>query len=290
MEAHPKTISAWQQQFVEVLSARYPSSEAVAIFRLAAGTLLQKSNTKLVVDAHKALTTEQVGLLAETLEQLTDGKPLQYILGSTQFAGLELAVTEAVLIPRPETEELVAYIAKAVDIEANVAVWDIGTGSGCIALALQHLLPNATVCASDVSPAALETAQGNANRLKLPVQLAHHDILSGPCNPFNRAFDVMVSNPPYVREAEKSTMEPNVLAHEPHLALFVPDNDPLRFYRAILHCAETALKPGGMLWFEINEALASELIDLINCYTFDAPTVLRDLQGKHRMICTRRLR
>ena len=292
MSAQPETLQNLEARYTAALAPKVGEGEAIAIFQLAAGTVLRWSNTQLRMNAGAAIGQDDAQRLIDVLEQVAQGIPVQYALGEAEFHGLKLNVSPAVLIPRPETEELAQLIATDpwLKTQSNPTLWDIGTGSGCIALGLASKLPQATVHASDVSPEALAVATDNAQQNQLEVAFAEHNILKGPCNPFNQPLDLIVSNPPYVRDAEKSTMEPHVVNHEPHLALFVRDEDPLLFYRAILNCSEKALKPGGKLWFEINEALAAELTQLINCYTFDHPAVLLDMQGKQRFVTAQKLR
>lgn len=292
MASKPPTLASVRAQYNALLSEFYAPNEVDAIFQLTAGTVLKKSNMQLRMMEQEPLSDEAAFELADVLAKLASGTPAQYALGKANFYGLELTVNPNVLIPRPETEELVDAIVQDPWLQAidAPAIWDIGTGSGCIPLAIKSRLNQASVYASDVSPEALEVAQNNGNATGLDVSWQQHNILTDPCNPFNSAVDLIVSNPPYVREAEKRTMEPHVLDFEPHLALFVADNDPLVFYRAILNCSQEALKPGGKVWFEINEAYSAELIDLINCYTFDRPAVINDMQGKHRIVTAQKLR
>jgi len=214
------------------------------------------------------------------IRELERHRPLQYVLGHTEFYGLPFRVDERVLIPRPETEELVRWIAG--DWRGkSPAVLDIGTGSGAIAVALARSLPGSAVTALDVSPGALEVAGENARANGVEVRAIRCDVLrETPAG----EYDMIVSNPPYVRESERTSMHPNVLDHEPGLALFVPDDDPLRFYRRIAELGLALLKPGGALYLEINEAFGAETAALLEGSGYTDVRLRKDLFGKDRMI------
>jgi release factor glutamine methyltransferase len=203
-------------------------------------------------------------------------------LGETEFYGLPFYVDESVLIPRPETEELVDWIQKENDKNAFLNILDIGTGSGCIAIALKHGFTNSTVHAFDISVQALETAQSNTERNNLEVNFAQVDILNAP--DFTTKWDIIVSNPPYITEHEKDDMFPNVLNHEPHLALFVPDNDPLLFYRKIALFARQHLHHNGKLYFEINRESGKECMELLTGLGFNDIELKKDISGNDRMV------
>ncbi|MEO8796210.1 MAG: peptide chain release factor N(5)-glutamine methyltransferase, partial [Daejeonella sp.] len=235
---------------------------------------------------------EPVDMMVETslisiLDELKTGKPLQYILGETEFYDLPFKVNPSVLIPRPETEELVDWIIK--DLlsrkQTKPEILDIGTGSGCIPIALKKNIPEAKVSAIDISGAALETAIKNSVLNKVEVKFHLHDILNTESGFFNDSeFDIVVSNPPYVTLSEKNLMHQNVLEHEPHLALFVDDNDPLIFYKAITKFASAHLKKDGVLYLEINENLGGETVSLLKGFGFKNVELRKDLPGKDRMI------
>jgi release factor glutamine methyltransferase len=208
--------------------------------------------------------------------------PIQYILGETEFYGLPFYVNESVLIPRPETEELVDWIQKENYKSAELNILDIGTGSGCIAIALRHEFPSSTVDAFDVSEKALETAKQNATHNKLEVNFKAVDILNAPA--FNKKWDIIVSNPPYITENEKDTILSNVLDHEPHLALFVPDNDPLLFYREIAFFAQQYLTPAGKLYFEINRNAGNHTLELLTGMGYRDVELRKDISGNDRMV------
>ncbi|SIS53929.1 peptide chain release factor N(5)-glutamine methyltransferase [Belliella pelovolcani] len=217
----------------------------------------------------------------QVLEQLLQKKPIQYIFEKAPFYGRDFYVNENVLIPRNETEELVHLIIQE-NKELNLRVLDIGTGSGCIPISLALEIPSSKVFALDISELALEVAQRNANTLEANIELHKIDILAEDIPV--RDLDIIVSNPPYVCESEKNLMHDNVLQYEPHLALFVTDQDPLQFYRIIATKAKSNLKPGGKLYFEINEALGIATRNLLESLGYQDVKVLQDLNGKDRMV------
>lgn len=218
------------------------------------------------------------------LEQLLRQEPLQYVLGEASFYGREFGVTPAVLIPRPETEELVQRVIRTYQDQPQVRLLDIGTGSGCIPITLVAELPGAQVWGLDVSLEALAIAKENAQKLGQPVAWLHQDILREVPAVASQSLDAVISNPPYVLEEEKDLMRQNVLAFEPHLALFVPNEDPLLFYRRIAGVAQQLLKPGGRLFFEINERFAQATIDMLQQAGYQQVEAHQDLRGKERMV------
>lgn len=220
--------------------------------------------------------------LERAMLQLLEGKPIQYITQSAPFYGRDFKVGPAVLIPRNETEELVHLIIGENKGE-GMRIMDIGTGSGCIAITLALELHLPDVYATDVSTPALNLAEENARLLQADVGFFQSDILCEDIPESN--LDILVSNPPYIREAEKLVMHRNVLDHEPHLALFVPDKDPLTFYKAILKKGKVALKPHGRLYFEINEVLGPEIALLAANFGYGEIKLIQDLNGKNRMLC-----
>ncbi len=218
------------------------------------------------------------------VKDLLNNKPIQYIIGETEFCDLKFKVNENVLIPRPETSELVMNIVKRQKTKdkRQLSILDIGTGSGCIAISLAKRIPNSKVYAIDISEKALEVAKENAINNNVDVTFIHDDILSLK-NKIETKFDIIVSNPPYVRELEKADMRNNVLEWEPHNALFVSDDDPLIFYRSILEFAKTNLNQDGEIWFEINEYLGKEMTDLCKEYGFSKVDIFKDFRGKERI-------
>jgi release factor glutamine methyltransferase len=219
------------------------------------------------------------------VKDLLKNKPIQYIIGETEFCDLKFKVNENVLIPRPETSEMIYKIVNRQRTTDNrqLSILDIGTGSGCIAISLAKQIPNSKVYALDISEKALEVAKENAINNDAEVTFIHDDILSLK-NKIETKFDIIVSNPPYVRELEKAEMRDNVLNWEPHNALFVSDNDPLIFYRNILEFAKSHLKENGEIWFEINEYLGKEMTDLCKGYGFSDIEIFKDFRGKERIV------
>lgn len=213
------------------------------------------------------------------VRRLTEGVPVQYVVGKALFADRYYKVREGVLIPRPETAELCQWIAE--EAKENDEVLDIGTGSGCIAITLA-LNTGAKVTAWDIAEEALETARENSRNLKAAVNVERHDILQPTTD--ERQWDIIVSNPPYICESEKAAMEANVLEHEPHLALFVPDEDPLKFYRAIARFASKTLRKGGRLFFEMNSRLVRDMEQMLEAEEFTDVEIRKDLYGRERMI------
>jgi release factor glutamine methyltransferase len=231
------------------------------------------------------LTTE----LFRKLEEVKMHKPVQYATGKAHFFGMDLSVNESVLIPRPETEELVKWIADDHQGRSVMRVMDIGTGSGCIIIALGKLLPIPELTGIDISGNALTLAGQNAEQLDVKVNFYKYDILVGMRWPEPGEFDIIVSNPPYVRESEKTHMEHNVLDYEPHEALFVPDKDPLLFYRAIVRFAKKHLFPEGRLYLEINENLGNDVVRLLEDNGFEDVVLRKDMHGKDRMVRCRKM-
>ena len=223
--------------------------------------------------------------LSPLLTEIRDRRPAQYIAGYAFFRNMKFVVREGVLIPRPETEEMVGLIEADLRTEKGLRVLDIGTGSGCIAVSLALALPGSRVTGIDISDSALATASENARRLGAEIRLERHDILSEsvPEGP----YDLVVSNPPYVTHSEQMQMLPNVLRHEPHRALFVPDDDPLLFYRAIARKGRTMLASGGRLWFEINERFGPQTVRLLEGEGYADIRLREDMFGKPRTVCAR---
>ena len=270
------------QHIQSELHGLYPETEIRSFSYLIIEKVTGFSRTEVFVNKYTLFSKEQQHVIESFIEKLKKFIPIQYILGETEFYGLPFYVNESVLIPRQETEELVDWIQKENDKKANQNILDIGTGSGCIAIALKHEFMNSTVHAFDISEKALETAQRNAERNKLEVTFAQFDILNAP--DFKTTWDIIVSNPPYVLEKEKEEMLPNVLDHEPHLALFVPDNDPLLFYRKIALFARQHLQHNGKLYFEINREAGKTCMDLLTGMGFRNVELKKDISGNDRMI------
>ena len=265
----------------DALGSRYDAQELDTIKRALCIELLGVSALDFYTKQALSLSPEREALLEESLKRLEKGEPLQYVIGSTPFCGLTFKVDSRVLIPRPETAELVEWVA--LDAAPSGSLLDVGTGSGCIAVSLAHRLPGWKVQGWDISDGALEVARENSRLNGTEVEFCKVDILNADSD---CKFDVIVSNPPYVMESEKSQMEDTVLEFEPHLALFVSDADPLLFYRAIAEFGHKALNPGGKLYFEINPLLVEEMKGMLMGAGYRDVEVRRDIFGKPRFIKT----
>lgn len=267
------------------LQAIYPPPEAQAIAALVAEHLLQMDALKRMTEAQQPVAPGAEAALEPLLTRLLAHEPVQYVLGTAYFADMELEVTPATLIPRPETEELVQLIKQEQASRPGLRVLDVGTGSGCLALALARLLPAAKVLAVDISAEALAVARRNGARFAPQVAFEQVDILKGlPTEIAPGSLDILVSNPPYVRESERPEMRDNVLAWEPATALFVPDADPLLFYRRLAEVGRLLLRAGGSIYLEINEALGAETAVLLTPEDFEDVRVLPDMFGKARVV------
>lgn len=266
------------------LTPLYGEREARSIALLCAEEFTSKSVAALLTDPQGVFEVS-TSTWETALNTLISGYPVQYFLGSTEFFGHRFSVRPGVLIPRPETEELVDWILRAEPLARTIL--DIGTGSGCIAASLALGLPDTSVFAADISDEALAIAAENCQRLGARVTLRHADAMCDLEQVFPERFEVIVSNPPYVPQSDRAAMHTNVREHEPALALFVPDNDPIRFYRAIACYAKTMLCPGGKLYFEIYEHAADQIVQMLTLHGFTDAEVRTDLSGKPRMICSR---
>lgn len=267
---------------VTQLSKIYDRREASNIANLLLTEITQLSKTERLVANNQQLTLSQQLTLNNCTNDLLQHKPIQQILGYAFFYNHKFIVDENVLIPRPETEELVDLIVKE-NIGSNVQILDIGTGSGCIAISLSKELKNAIITAIDVSTKALSIAQKNANNLNSNITIIELDFLDESNWQLLQKFDVIVSNPPYITYEEKKEMRQNVLQHEPHIALFTPNDDALIFYRKIADFALQHLNKNGKIYLEINETLSKETAELFTMRGFET-LVIKDLQRKDRMI------
>ncbi len=263
----------------------YGEREARAVTDYVLDVRFGLSKADVLCGAVEKMTAEDAAILGKIFARLTQGEPVQYVLGSAEFCGRWFTVRPGVLIPRPETEELCALITADCKGCGGLDVLDVGTGSGCIAVTLALDMPQSSVTAWDISPEALATAQENARRNNARVAVKRRDALS--LEPQGEAWDVIVSNPPYICNKEKKDMARNVLDHEPQLALFVPDDDPLLFYRAITRYAARTLRPGGALYFELNPLYADLTADMARHEGFSDVTVIDDICGKRRMMRAR---
>lgn len=296
--------------FIEKLSAKFPQREAEQLIRILLEDLFGIDLKRQLMEPNLCIDERQHYLLSEAVRRLLEGEPVQYVTGMARFNDLLIKVSPAVLIPRPETEELVQKICStslqchsiqlpmsfqqgyvreresmgsvAKSQKPPFRIWDIGTGSGCIAIALAKQFPAAEVIAFDVSDEALQVAKENAESNGVEVTFVHDDVMNPTSDYFNQPVDLVVSNPPYVCDSERAAMEANVLDWEPETALFVPDDDPLRFYRQILALAKKQLNHGGQVWFEINERMGEEMLSLCREMGFSEAEVLDDFAGRPR--------
>lgn len=278
-------LKTLREHFYTSLKDDYPETEIQAFFNLLAEYFLKMKRVEVSLNLYAPISKKKTEKFENAIIRLKDQEPIQYILGSTEFYGLPFKVTESTLIPRPETEELVQWILDVSSTKnEKLSILDIGTGTGCIAITLAKHLPNATVAAVDVSRKALAVAKTNAKLNKVDVKLMDLDILNSSSEFENIEFDIIVSNPPYVRILEKSQMSDNVLRHEPGLALYVSDDDPLIFYKKIAHFATVHLKNNGRLFFEINQYLGTEMVRLLETCDFQDVELKKDIFGNDRMV------
>ncbi|MDI5949160.1 peptide chain release factor N(5)-glutamine methyltransferase [Flavobacterium yafengii] len=278
-------IKEYRTQFIQELTPIYDAGEAESFFYLILEEKHQLKRIDLALHPDLVFSEEEIVVWNSILEQLKQEIPVQYLLGKTSFYGLDFEVNENVLIPRPETEELVEWILESQKSKVesqNIRILDIGTGSGCIAISLAKNIPNAQVFAIDVSEKALATAKTNAENNSVNVTFINQNILE--TEDLRQQFDIIVSNPPYVRNLEKEEIKKNVLDNEPHLALFVEDNDALIFYKKIAELAQENLSKNGQLYFEINQYLGKEMVDLLEKMNFKNIQLRKDIYGNDRML------
>lgn len=281
-------LKTLREHFYTSLKEDYPETEIQSFFNLLSECFLKMKRVEVSLNLYAPISGKKTEKFENAITRLKDQEPIQYIIGSTEFYGLPFKVTESTLIPRPETEELVQWITDISNSKTeNLSILDIGTGTGCIAICLAKNKPDATVYAVDISKKALTVARTNAKLNKVDIEFVELDILdweNGASNLKNIEFDIIVSNPPYVRALEKSQMSANVLRHEPGLALYVEDDDPLIFYKAIVEFAQTHLKSNGQLYFEINQYLGSEMVQLLEDSDFKEIELKMDIFGNNRMV------
>lgn len=289
-----------KRHFTEALAATFPQREAEQLMRILLEDLFDIDLKRQLMEPNLRIDEWQSHQLDEAIKRLLVGEPVQYVTGMARFCNLLIKVSPSVLIPRPETEELVQKICTSLLCHSNVGtcgglesigggekplrIWDIGTGSGCIAIALAKHFINAEVIAFDVSEAALQIAKENAENNGVKVTFVQDDVLHPTSEFFSQPVDLVVSNPPYVCNSERAAMEKNVLDWEPENALFVPDNDPLLFYRQILRLAKNQLTPDGQVWFEINERMGEEMLQLCHEMGFAEAEILNDFADKPRLV------
>lgn len=265
------------------LDGIYQAEEIESLIFLIFEALKGYSRTRFLLARDELLTPEELEEVGKIVARLKKNEPIQYILGTSEFFGLSFYTVPGVLIPRPETEELVQWIISENQLQ-EPTILDIGSGSGCIAVSLKKNITRAMVLACDVSPVCLATSRRNAELNNCSISILEYDILLGTPEFAFPEFDIIVSNPPYIRETERIRMEKNVLEYEPELALFVPDEDPLLFYERIANFACGHLKAGGQLYFEINEAMGEACLNMLINKGFSAVQLKTDIHGKDRMI------
>ncbi|PHQ55740.1 MAG: protein-(glutamine-N5) methyltransferase, release factor-specific [Lutibacter sp.] len=275
-------IQKFKKHFFLELVNLYPETEIQSFFSILIEFKLNLTRIELALQPTTKFTREDLFFFQNALTDLKNNIPIQYIIGETTFYGLTFTVNHHVLIPRPETAELVDWIIKDAKYKKQLKILDIGTGSGCIAIALAKKIPNAEVFALDISAKALETAKLNANTNKVSIHFIESDILN--LHKLAHTFDIIVSNPPYVRKLEKDQMLKNVVENEPHLALFVENENPLLFYKKIAELAKTHLSKNGILYFEINQYLGNETLELLKSNGFKKIELKKDIFEVNRMI------
>jgi release factor glutamine methyltransferase len=269
------------QKLIQTLVPLHGASEARAIVYALMEDVFGMSKTDVLLGRCDGLSEAEKAHFEACASRLAHGEPLQYVVGTAPFGNLRFEVTPATLIPRPETYELVEWVVEAEGERSSLRLLDIGTGSGCIAISLALLLPQAKVSAWDISADALDVARRNAEHNGVEVEFQQVDALHTTTT---ETFECIVSNPPYICEAEKADMTDSVLLHEPHTALFVPNDAPLRFYRAIAELGVRNLSPGGSLYFEINRAYGAETCDLLRSLGYTNVELRKDFFGNDRMV------
>ncbi len=261
----------------------YPEREASQIARIILCEMCNLTTSNLILDPDKEIKFSEIERVEQELKQ---GRPMQYIIGECDFAEHRFSVREGCLIPRPETEELVNLITSRAD--KRVSIIDVGCGSGCISITLSKRLPQSKVWGLDISTEALTISQNNNQKLGADVTFVKADALAGIENYIDNQVDIIVSNPPYIPQSEIAIMRDNVTKYEPHIALFIEDNDPLKFYRAIAQSALKLLKSGGALYFEIHESFAEQMRSMLEQMDYTQIEIHNDINEKPRMVCAQR--
>ncbi|WP_290099828.1 peptide chain release factor N(5)-glutamine methyltransferase [uncultured Muribaculum sp.] len=277
------TLKEYRDSLLQQFRESFPEGEAAALTRIVLEDVAHYTPVDVALRKDTEIPPSLVEKSIKVAQRVCSGEPIQYVLGTARFYGGSIKVTPDVLIPRPETEQLVDIIAQKWRNRTDMQVLDICTGSGCIAVALASVLPFSKVTATDISGKVLNVARENAGLWKVKVNFVLSDALA-QSNPAKRTYNIIVSNPPYICSSEAQEMDKNVLDHEPHLALFVPDNDPLKFYRPITENASRMLVPGGYLYFEINPAYSNQIAGLLNKSGFSDVNTITDIHGKKRFI------
>ncbi|AMC12126.1 protein-(glutamine-N5) methyltransferase, release factor-specific [Lutibacter profundi] len=275
-------LFSFKKYFFSELSTSFPKTEIQSFFNILIEHTLKLSRVEIALNPAVEISKTHLYFLQKALSSLKKSIPIQYIIGETAFYGLTFKVSKNVLIPRPETEELVNWVLNDTKHIDNINILDIGTGSGCIAISIAKNIPNTKVYALDISSKALKIAKENAKLNNVNIEFIEADILN--FTKPNKKFDIIISNPPYVRELEKEQMQKNVLANEPHLALFVKNENPLLFYNKIADFAVANLKQNGSIYFEINQYLGKETVSLLKSKEFKNIKLKKDIFGVHRML------
>lgn len=276
-------LSSIQKFANSELAGIYSPNEILSFFFLLCKYYLGMSKTDVILNKEQAVSESELLKFNFAIKDLKAEKPIQYILGETEFFGFDFKVNNHTLIPRPETEELLSWIIEEEKLNPNIKILDIGTGSGCIAIGLSKSIQDSEVLGVDISPEALETAKHNNDKLNASVEFRILDILN-PQHKLNNVFDVIVSNPPYVLQSEQALMKNNVLQYEPRKALFVEDSDPLLFYKKIIDFSDTHLIKNGSIYFEINENMGNKICNLLESKNFNSIELRKDLYLKDRMV------
>jgi len=282
------TLKEAEYKITNEILGLYSGNEARAIAKILLSHLLRLNNTDYSIGYFQNITDPMVQEIPNYIERLRNGEPVQYITGEAHFLDFNLKVNRNVLIPRKETEELTILVKNDIKSVSAPKILDIGTGSGCIAVSLKYLFPDANLFALDVSKGALEIAGFNARKYGVKINFIESDILD-PGDLELPHFDVIVSNPPYITLKEKIDLHPNVRDFEPSMALFVEDNDPLIFYARIIKIAGEKLKPDGKIYFEVHENLAHQVMLLFDINLFRNVQVLKDMQGKERFVIAEKI-
>ena len=276
------TLKELKIKFLTELERIHSPEETASFFFVLTEHFLGKKRIDVALDPDLKIESETYELFEKALAQLKNEYPVQYITGSTDFMGLAFAVNPDVLIPRPETEELVSWVLSFYNETRALDILEIGSGSGCIPVSLSKYLKKASIRSLDLSEKALTVAKKNALSHGVSIDFQQRDILK--IRDLTETYDLIISNPPYVRESEKEQMRGNVLRHEPEMALYVKDEDPLLFYKKIARLAQAGLRPGGALFFEINQYMGKELISLLRGLGFVSIELKKDIYGADRMI------
>ena len=283
------TIKQLTNDITQSLQPLYDPREAAAVASWYVCARMRMERYELALRGNEPVDETLMPAIRRDMERLAEGCPLQYVLGETEFYGLSFKVSPAVLIPRPETEELVQRVVQQYEGQ-KVRIWDVGTGSGCIAISLAKMLPDVEVFATDISEDALAVARENAECNGVGVTFARHDMADVEHLPFGETrFDVIVSNPPYIPASDRATLHKNVTDYEPETALFVPDDDKLWCYRALARLTQRTLAPGGRLYVETYHDFHEELAEMLQSFGFLAVQSFRDINGQPRMISAARL-